>query len=117
MLPKEVGTLYAAIQSSTEATCDATRLGAELGGLAAFHKAVFDNNLLSPQCEALFQQHVGTWVPGRGGFVDLTSPAGGAPKVKLRNPVPSTSVPPVSPSAGAGSIICPHCGETIVLKT
>jgi hypothetical protein len=115
MLPKEVGTLYAAIQSSSEATCDATRLGAELGGLAAFHKALFDNHLLSPQQQALFQQHVGTWLPGGGGYVDLTSPASGAPEVHLRVTAPNTGVPPVS--AGGGSIICPHCRKTIVLKT
>ena len=115
MLPKEVGTLYAAIQSSTETTFDATRLGAELGGLAAFHKALLDSNLLSPELQVLFQQHVGTWLPGRGGYADLTSPVGGPPKVKTRIPTSSTGVPPVS--VGAGSIICPHCGTTIVLKT
>jgi hypothetical protein len=117
MLPKEIGTLYAAIQSSSEVTCDTTRLHAELSGLAAFHKAIVDDDQLSPEQAALFQRHVGKWFPGGGGYLDLTTPAGGAPEVHLRITAPSTGVPPVNTNSVVGSIICPHCSQTIVLKT
>ena len=47
MLPKEVGTLFNAVASAEPTAIDAQRLKAELAGIAAFHRELHTNNLLT----------------------------------------------------------------------
>jgi hypothetical protein len=116
MLPKETRTLFTAIHNSSDVTCDSARLSAELGGIAAFHEALLNDPQLSPEHAALFQQYVGQWAPDGGGHVMITAPESGVPEVHLKITAPASGAPSVTTNPVAGSIVCPHCHQTIVLK-
>jgi hypothetical protein len=103
MLPNELGKLSAALANSTAATLDAQRLGAELAGLATFHKELFDQDLLTQHQRDLLHEK---W------RFSITAPSRGVPVVvEKKGTVPVGGLPPVKRGTG-GQIVCPLCHGT-----
>jgi hypothetical protein len=114
MLPKEIGNLYAALNNSTETTLDAQRLGAELEGVATFHRSLIDDDLLTLQQRELFQTYVGKWHTGNSQEVGLTAPPEGPPEIHLRFTALRSGRPRVSDPINGPPVECPLCHKFIV---
>jgi hypothetical protein len=110
MLPKEVGTLFNAVGSAEPTAIDAQRLKAELAGIAAFHRELHTNNLLTLEQSDLYQKYIGTYA----GHTALTAPPGGVPTVIFMS-TPTYGLADIV-EAQLSTVECPNCHQKFTLQ-